>query len=128
MGTDMTMAVERRRADGTWEHVPDAPQILGGARSYTLFCALAGVRQWTVWDRGENVPVMAQPRGLPADVSDAVRAECRMDGGYSETWHSVEALRAYPWEAIREPGVRLWLDAVALLGPPDAVRAVFWFD
>lgn len=62
-------------------------------RNYALFAVLAGVRNRT------NVTPIAEPRGLPDDVSDEVRAESEAytGDGHSHSWLTVAELDAHDW-------------------------------
>lgn len=62
-------------------------------RNYTLFNVLAGVRA-----REELTPI-AEPRGLPEDVSRWLCNESRMWGvdGHSHSWLSISELEGYEW-------------------------------
>lgn len=122
MGCDIHWFVERQRDDGTWEIRPEADY---NDRNYDLFTALANVRNYN-----ERVTPIAEPRGLPDDVSPEVRADSDAwdSDGHSHSWHTLEALLAYDWEANRLGYFRRVLDEMAKLGPPNRVRAVFWFD
>ncbi len=120
MGCDIHWFVERQRDDGAWEVVSEAD---GPHRYYNLFFALAGVRY------GTAVPI-AEPRGLPDDVSDEVKRDSDDWGcdGHSHSWHTLETLLAYDWESSGLGNFRGILNQMAALGLPDRVRAVFWFD
>lgn len=62
-------------------------------RDYSLFAVLAGVRDYS--DSGN--PVIADPRGLPEDVSAETKAESdRWDGdGHTHSWLTLLELRQY---------------------------------
>lgn len=142
MGTDINRFAERRTPEG-WELV-HCDFYFGGDRNYMLHAALAGVRS-----RDEIAP-LAQPRGLPRDVSSggreiiAERARhhrvtfeefCQNDvSHHSHSWVTLQELVDYPWhrnsftlqhvEALREQMIR----PLGEIGPPGDVRVVFWFD
>ncbi len=99
------------------------------SRNYWLFSVLAGVR-----NDGEVEPI-SEPRGLPDDVSDAVRADSDEWGadGHSHTWLSLGEIVAHDWPEP-DPGCPAWPDTwlgpvvqtlTTLLAP---CRLVFWFD
>jgi hypothetical protein len=110
MGCDIHVYTEKRNQDGHWVNVdlwklneyynpydPDyesEPQWnvkpIYTDRHYALFSALAGVR-------GSGEPLFSEPRGLPDDVSDIVRAEHdRWDGdGHSHSYATLAELRAW---------------------------------
>lgn len=89
MGCDIHWFIEVQQDDGHWKSVPlGINDDLG--RNYRLFARLADVRNYD----GEE-PI-AEPRGLPADVSDEVKKdswEYGMDG-HSHSWLSLEELLA----------------------------------
>lgn len=122
MGCDIHWSVERRRDDGLWERCEGAGY---DERNYDLFAALANVRNCY-----ERVTPIAEPRGMPHDVSPEVKAESDAwdPDGHSHSWHTLETLLAYDWEANRLEHFRRVLVEMAKLGPPDRVRAVFFFD
>ena len=126
MGCDIHMAVERRIGD-RWERVlpPESardPWLVSqaakagddgwmakwypkraevtwyGGRNYTLFGVLAGVRD-------SNVVPIAEPRGLPDDMSPDVVALIEdydsddIDlGDHSQTWLLLSEILAYDWD------------------------------
>ncbi|RLK09645.1 hypothetical protein DER29_6198 [Micromonospora sp. M71_S20] len=152
MGCDIHAYVETR-TNGTWAYAgdntfpdnefPKEKQCpFDGARDYGLFGFLADVRNYS------ESPVIAEPRGLPADVSAEVRAKSddwNVDG-HSHTWLTLAELLAFDYDQTfadqrgeGEPQVKTvrrflhdWyfgrLDLLAKLGAPDDVRIVFWFD
>lgn len=121
MGCDIHLAVERRNESGQWDRVlppteardpwyvkqaaerPDswyskwAEVTWYADRNYEAFAILAGVRNRF------GIEPIAEPRGLPADMSDAVRAldseeGCENDiclGDHSQSWLTVEEILAY---------------------------------
>ena len=147
MGIDIHMYAEVRHGD-EWEKVGDVFTNSYGNhgdlppsdrpweyRNYRLFSILANVRNY------DNVfTPIAQPRGLPADVSPAVRAlyaeaECEY---FSASYLTLGELLDYNWQQTPT-----WKDtcaefagefctktipALQKLGEPDDVRIVFWFD
>jgi hypothetical protein len=95
-------------------------------RDYTLFGILAGVR-----NRSGNQPI-AEPRGLPSDVTPDVR---RLSEEFGDDGHSHSSLllsEILGWE----DGFPQWqgdewgkaIEIMKKLGEPDRVRMVFWFD
>lgn len=148
MGCDIHSYVEVRR-DGRW--YCDYVDPFGDMRNYAVFGFLADVRNYS------HSPVIAEPRGLPADVSHEIYEEW-FDGGYhSASWLAIEELLSYDYEqvfwdrrvtkngngaALAEEGegrhlsLRDFLgdgyfrrlDEMAALGDPTSVRMVFWFD
>lgn len=146
MGADIHTYVETFR-DGRWQHETGAlvtpidqwsdPAAPFDWRHYPMFGFLAGVRD-------HDVPTIAQPRGLPDDVSPEVRAE-NADGEWyhSASWLTLAELLAYdgydqPTKTrygftgpLREglgPMFFQHLDELGKLGRPEDVRVVFWFD
>ncbi|MEM1056642.1 MAG: hypothetical protein AAGI52_14055 [Bacteroidota bacterium] len=156
MGLDIHFIVERRRADGAWERVeplgpPDDPSsdfpLVDGTqrinlywtRSYATFSALADVR-----NRSRDIPPIHPPRGVPSDMSAETRAvwdwwreedtEAEANDWLAASWLTLREMLDYDWpkrftrgpEGDREIlGV---LEQMKQFGPPDEVRAVFWFD
>jgi hypothetical protein len=119
----------------SWHYRPDCPLSDWNTprtdhpiqwRDYTLFGILAGVR-----NRSGNQPI-AEPRGLPPDVSPEVfrLAEEFGDDGHSHS--SLLLSEILGWE----DGFPQWqgdewgkaIEIMKKLGEPDRVRMVFWFD
>jgi hypothetical protein len=155
MGTDIHMAVERRNRAGRWQYVPDAPPEARDEywsnkakenptdkwaqefckrwytdRNYEAFAILANVRNGSGFagcDTGDGFRYIAAPRGLPSDLSDAlrtpinrtameesgldvsdIREETEKDvdsdddgfwlGDHSFTYFTVDELLAFDWE------------------------------
>lgn len=159
MSTDITDLVEVRR-DGRWQFASDPfPSddpgrgatwpAFGDVRDYGLFGFLADVRNYSM------VPTIAEPRGLPDDVSEEIRQEWDDDsdiGGNNASWLSLTELLAFDYDQEFEErsdghgtlpegrGVRTtvrkllgdwYFERLALLGglgAPEDVRLVFWFD
>ena len=65
-------------------------------RNYNLFAVLADVRNY------EGIVPLAQPRGLPEDVSLYVKKEHDEWGcdGHSASWFTVDELIAYDWDRV----------------------------
>jgi hypothetical protein len=93
MGCDIYTFVEWRTPEGEWQQV-DAEKELFGWRSYNTFGWLADVRNYSA------VPFIAAGRGLPADVSDTVRAEYEEWGldAHSASWVSLEELAKFDYD------------------------------
>ena len=131
MGCDIHTHAEVRRGD-RWERVSGAiwaPQWFDepnadepfGVRNYRVFERLAGVRS-----SGEVEP-LAEPRGLPADVTPEVRADAEDWGGNAHS-HSWLTLRELQQANLDDARFNADVETLATLGPPDDVRVVFWFD
>ncbi len=69
MGCDIHVYAERKNAAGKWEQIELVQPILDD-RSYSRFGFLANVRNYS------GIPPIAEPRGLPSDMSAAVTQEC----------------------------------------------------
>ncbi len=152
MGCDIHPYAEVRR-HGVWHRVtdaifPDVDNYLFGddkwtaapfdARSYHMFTLFAGVRPV------DGVPTIADPRGLPADVSPEVRAEHGNDlNWHSTSWLTLGELLGVDYDQertapsgevgpLREWGFGDWyfdqIKVLQTLGGPGEVRIVFWFD
>lgn len=122
MGCDIQWHVERQRDDGTWEYVPDTPEP---GRCYELFSALAGVRS-----EPEDPPPLFEPQqALPPDASESVRALYE-DGvhRFGTSYRTLAELQAHDWRTFNGGEFASVLDAMTTLGPPERVRAVFWFS
>ena len=91
MGTDITMAVEVRIGD-RWKWLDG--EHVDVERSYDLFGLLANVRNGT-W--GDPVPVIAAPRGLPADADARLLVD--VPGEHSFSHLTLAELLAYDWGA-----------------------------
>ena len=119
MGCDIHFCVERRMPDGSWSAVMNRGLEWEMDRNYELFGRLAGVRC--------RERVIAEPRGIPADVSNVVRRE--YDGwgvdGHSASWLTLRELR----DGIGADDFRQTMAQMGQIDmDPDRVRAVFWFD
>lgn len=83
MGTDIHMIVQRKDGYGRWREC-GIPGF--GARSYSLFAALANVRNGFGFAgvyTHEPIKPIAEPRGLPTDVPDpATRRSGKIGGEY----------------------------------------------
>lgn len=97
MGCDIHIYTEKKRNDGSWwccDHFKLNPyygepgerqyyiEPIYSGRNYSLFATLAGVRNY------DNVKPIDEPRGLPHDISDAVKAEADWWGhdAHSHSW------------------------------------------
>jgi hypothetical protein len=148
MGCDIRSYVEIRNGD-QWE---PSPGEVFDCRDYGLFGFLADVRNYS------HSPVIAEPRGLPDDVSPEMRTECDEWGDcHSTSWLTLAELLAYDYDqvfwdrrvtkgnngaALADEGegrhlplrefLGPWyfgqLDELTRLGDPSSVRIVFWFD
>jgi hypothetical protein len=88
MGCDIHAYVEVKR-NGRWNCEGDAFDC----RNYGLFGFLAGVRNYSM------VPVLAAPRGLPADVGDVVHQKSKRwgDDGHTHSWLSLRELADFDY-------------------------------
>jgi hypothetical protein len=148
MGADIHCYAERRKMDGTWEHIPDIDCL--SHRSYGKFGFLANVRHYSA------VPPLALPRGLPSDVSLSLANQYEDLEGYAHTpsWLSLSELMSFNYDALFEnrrvminnnggctcePGTGEMITYRAFLGEGfqdelrqlqaiGAERIVFWFD
>jgi len=108
MGCDIhlyTEALQTVNGTATWRNVdnwrfsrytdeaPYEQSPVYRERDYSLFAVLAGVRDYS--DSGN--PVIAEPRGLPNDVSPQTKAESDgWDGdGHTHSWLTLLELRGY---------------------------------
>lgn len=91
MGCDIHLFVEKQVAPGEWVDITTKEDDPG--RSYLLFACLAGVRNRT------GVTPIADPRGIPANASDAVRehAEAWFPDLHNESWLTLAELVIYDW-------------------------------
>src|SRR5262245_19805012 len=145
MGADLNAFAERRTAHG-WEfcrRADGSPFTLpcAGERDRVLFATL-GAYPWL-----PAIEPICPPRGLPPDLSAEGRARAGPTVGgpgyVGHSWLLVAELLACPWaERWAAAGVEVGtaethvrarfltdtLPALAALGPPDAVRLVFWVD
>ena len=113
MGCDIHFYVEERR-NGVWvsadvwspcEYEKGRMTLkneLYGDRNYNLFAILANVRNgygFAGVPTGSGFVPIAEPKGLPDDVSPEVKAESdRWNGdGHSHTWLTVREILDYDW-------------------------------
>ncbi|MBW8481063.1 hypothetical protein [Actinomadura parmotrematis] len=105
MGTDIHGVLECRRPYGA-EPRPWLPAIdlglLYGDRDYDAFGCLFGVRNYA------SFRPLAAYRGLPGDVSDAVREAAADEDAHGRTWISWAEVAAVDWdEPAEEADLRL---------------------
>lgn len=110
---------ERGESDPYWENwlaeKLEHPQVLSDwlydGRSYNLFAILADVRNgygFAGIPTGDGFVPIADPRGLPEDVTDEVRAEYKewdVDA-HSASYHTLRQLEEYDWTqttGVRKP-------------------------
>lgn len=123
MGCDIHLYVEKREGPSapwvtadTWEPdewededgqtfscmcVPYYSRFYNG-RNYDLFAILADVRNGRGFagiDTGDGFEPICDPRGLPEDACDLVKADSKRWGedGHSHSWLTVAELLAYDW-------------------------------
>lgn len=113
MGCDIHLFVEKKvgrswyswsRTEVVYGHGCEWVQDYYGYddRNYALFAVLADVRN------RDGLKPLAQPRGLPEDVSWKVQQESESwDGdGHSHSWFTLKELEEYDWGGLRkESGV-----------------------
>ena len=99
MGCDIHSYVESQNEDGSWERVrwEQQEQFDDGPfdwRSYAMYGFFADVRNYSA------VPALAEPRGLPEDVTEWVRVEHEEMGwdAHSTSWFSVDELLAFDYD------------------------------
>lgn len=116
MGCDIHLYVERQRKDGSWTRVPDTkgprhPYYTSNGteeqnkfleepcwdtgRDYLLFGRLAGVRR--------DVLPIAEPRGIPADISKSVAKQWKDGMG---DWHTPSYLSAQELLAAKDEPIQ----------------------
>lgn len=102
MGCDIHMYAEIRTSPtGSWEVLND--DNLYDGRNYSLFAMLADVRNGVGFagsDTGVPVTPIDKPRGLPDDVSPAIRKESDDWGvdGHSHSFFTLAELLAVDWD------------------------------
>jgi hypothetical protein len=122
MGTDIHIVIQRR-GDSGWEEIvwrgrpgtadgiPVCPRGFDD-RNYDLFAIIGGVRNGRGFagvKTGSGWPTIASCRGLPDDFTeDTVAAHPdypeegpRNLGDHSQTWVTLDELRAFPWDDVR---------------------------
>lgn len=116
--------------DGRSRLYIEKPRLLGH-RNYTVFGALAGVRD-------TSVPMIDSPRGLPKDLSPLVAEWAKQWEGDAHThgWLTLDEIREYPWDRLVEGQdvrhdfnmlLQVWCAALLDEHGPQ-VRIVFFFD
>jgi len=90
MGCDIHLHVEKR-VNGEWEET-ECNNVYDG-RNYTLYAALAGVRNY------DRFTPIAEPKELPKDVSAEVYNESERWGcdGHSHSWLTLTELLNFDW-------------------------------
>ena len=119
MGADIHFYVEKQ-VNGVWQSADKwTPNRFAGeegepplsldykdrfydSRNYNLFGILANVRNGSGFagcDTGDGFVPISDPRGLPEDVSEQVKADSDRWGvdGHSHSWLTVAELLAYDW-------------------------------
>jgi len=111
MGCDIHLFVEVNN-NGKWESVDEWTENDGYIhvsyenrlytdRNYSMFALLANVRNY------QGIKPICQPKGLPSDVSDEVKAysESWGEDGHSHTYFTLKELLEIDWnETIKEAG------------------------
>ena len=92
-------------------------------RNYPLFGMLAGVRTH------QYAPV-AQPRGIPSDVSPEIYSQWIEFGEHTPSWLGLKELLAYfdPMHRTYQSRFRDFLIELGTYGTPETLRIVFWYD
>lgn len=95
MGTDIHTIAQIQRKDGSWQTVET--EIAGDLCDYDTYAVLAGVRndpEKRVLPLGKPWKVIAEPRGLPADL--VVTADIWL-GHHHYSWLKLSELKEY-WQ------------------------------
>lgn len=120
MGTDIHLYVERRVGDkwvscDKWEpdeyreeNEPERKTVRFGNhyysdRNYNLFGILADVRNGRGFagvDMGDGFIPIAEPRGLPGDLSPELAVEVKHHLEHTPTWLLLSEIMAYDWEQV----------------------------
>jgi hypothetical protein len=125
MGTDIHFYIEKLGEDGRW-HVLDDPRGWYGGRNYDLFAILANVRNgYAVAGvrTGDGFSPLG-PRGLPLDVSEALRGldhEQLQIQFHSQSWVSLREILEYDWD--QETTKRVFVRDTDTGGFPSGGRA-----
>jgi hypothetical protein len=118
MGCDIHTYIEVQDGTGQWRHAPG--DELFGRRSYGVFGFLADVRNYSA------VTPIAEPRGLPEDVSFGVTHEhAEWEGdAHTESWLSARELVDFDYEQemndrriTRQTGPNSWNGGIT--GEPE---------
>lgn len=105
MGTDIHLAAEVFK-DGRWQYAPcDLPDY----RNYRAFAILADVRNgytFAGFDSGDPVIPISEPRGLPQDLSQEIRAMLE-DTDSGDSWTDDEDFftlgdHSFSWVTLKE--------------------------
>ncbi|MBA4067286.1 MAG: hypothetical protein C0501_26975 [Isosphaera sp.] len=149
MGVDFNAFAERRGTAG-WGMCLGEPKR--GKPADVLILPCVGMRNKVLfsilgaWDEG-LAPVVPE-RGLPKDLSPQGRERAEWtvgrDGFCGHSWLLASELAAFPWSStlvkihgrrqkvsyaeLCEEFLTTTLPVLTSLGPPDAVRMVFWID
>lgn len=131
MGCDIHMFVEAQNSRGKWVLV-DHPDV---NRNYDLFEKMAGVR-------GDTFNAIAQPRGLPENVSDGTKMHYDYEGedAHTESYLNLPEIKQLekwiekqdsfsfcPLGYMLGNGFGLDEDSIRKADIKD-IRFVFWFD
>lgn len=141
MGCDIHMLLEVK----DWQHKPDGSETddqewgvvmtetaTYGARNYSVFAALANVRNYN-----DAITPIAEPRGIPEDASEETKARHGRWGvdAHSASWLSLGEVLEHDWTKVPHGGEFFeWAKALnsgpTRIGYRDLadVRLVFWFD
>lgn len=109
-----------------WELIREKRFYSG--RNYYLFDILASARSY------ESELVIANPRGVPDDISEAYRVQLEQWGGdgHSKSYFTLKELLEVDWEKYDKEGVSDFLETIEemkkLDSDPQKVRCVFFFD
>jgi len=133
MGCDIHAFAETRQPDGSWQKVGEVFPLDNWAseyhkkshsdefynvRNYGVFGFLAGVRNYSA------IPPLSDPKGLPVDLSPAVREKTEdWDGdGHSWSWLALGELTTPDYDAqvwdrryTRQEGPNYWNGAATAL-------------
>ena len=93
MGIDIFSHVEVRDGDG-WRLVDGDGWYPFDWRDYGMYGFLADVRNYS------HAPVIAEPRGLPDDVTAELRAEHDETDPFSASWLTLAELRAFDYDQV----------------------------
>ena len=120
MGCDIHAMIEKKNKLNWWINA-GKPEI---DRNYQIFSVLTNVRNY------DEIPFISNPRGIPEDCCDEFKAWSKQwdSDGHS---HSYVTLREMQNTVFGLWGSEAWDSLIAQLekiGPPDAVRLVFFFD
>lgn len=143
MGADIHFYVEKK-VDDTWQPVKGPNRWYGkwegerklalegwaySGRNYELFSLLADVRNY-----GNRIEPLAEPRGLPEDVSEMIEKisdDWEWDGhSYSYFYLSELEKEKDRFKEISPNIIKETIPKLKILsqGDLDSVRVVFWFD